>query len=354
MNSDITRRDLGRFVAERRRAVGLTQRDLAARLHVTESAVSKWERGLSYPDITMVQTLAAELRVTGQELLGASEDHEARAAQRDARVYRNWRAALLWTTGIAYALTILTCFIVNISVSHTLSWFWIVAAAVALACSLTTLPLLRIPHRGWLALGASLLSLTALLLIVRAQFAPGPWVWIVLAAVAFAAILVFAPILLGIAPLPAGLAQHRTVLSLAIDTVALALFLGVIALATGLPGTWLTMMLPLAAIGVIPVWTIALVIRYLPGTGLWAAAVVTAVLAVCTPAIDWAVARVVGDRFVWNPDLADWQTSTMESNIQLLVVIGLGLLALGFAVAALIVTKRRDSALAPRGKAAID
>ncbi len=37
----------GAFLAETRRARGLTQRDLAERLHVTDKAVSRWERGVS-------------------------------------------------------------------------------------------------------------------------------------------------------------------------------------------------------------------------------------------------------------------------------------------------------------------
>ena len=37
----------GEFIAERRRALGLTQRALAERLSVSDKAVSKWERGVS-------------------------------------------------------------------------------------------------------------------------------------------------------------------------------------------------------------------------------------------------------------------------------------------------------------------
>ena len=36
---------MGSFIGAERKARGLTQRDLAARLHVTDKAVSKWERG---------------------------------------------------------------------------------------------------------------------------------------------------------------------------------------------------------------------------------------------------------------------------------------------------------------------
>ena len=51
----------GTFVAEQRKRQGLTQRQLAQLLHVTDKAVSKWERGLSYPDVTLLQPLAAAL-----------------------------------------------------------------------------------------------------------------------------------------------------------------------------------------------------------------------------------------------------------------------------------------------------
>ncbi len=38
----------GKFIADKRRAKGLTQAQLAQQLYVTESAVSKWERGVSH------------------------------------------------------------------------------------------------------------------------------------------------------------------------------------------------------------------------------------------------------------------------------------------------------------------
>ena len=59
----------GAFLAQCRKEKGWTQKDLAARLHVTDKAVSKWERGLGFPDIKLIEPLAAELGVSILELM---------------------------------------------------------------------------------------------------------------------------------------------------------------------------------------------------------------------------------------------------------------------------------------------
>ena len=50
----------------------MTQAALADRLGVTDKAVSKWERDVSYPDITLIPRLADLLGVTANDLLGES------------------------------------------------------------------------------------------------------------------------------------------------------------------------------------------------------------------------------------------------------------------------------------------
>ena len=59
----------GAFIAELRRAEKLTQRQVADKLHVTDRAVSKWECGLSYPDVTLLEPLADALGIGVGELL---------------------------------------------------------------------------------------------------------------------------------------------------------------------------------------------------------------------------------------------------------------------------------------------
>lgn len=64
---------LGIYIARARKAKGLTQKELAERLHVTDKAVSKWETGRGYPDIKVLPVLAAELGISLAELLQAQE-----------------------------------------------------------------------------------------------------------------------------------------------------------------------------------------------------------------------------------------------------------------------------------------
>ena len=60
---------VGSFIAELRKEKGLTQAELAERVSVTGGAVSKWERGLCYPDIETVGRLAEVFGLSVGEML---------------------------------------------------------------------------------------------------------------------------------------------------------------------------------------------------------------------------------------------------------------------------------------------
>ena len=60
---------IGKFIAERRKAQGLTQLQLSEKLHVTDKAVSKWERGKSMPDSSIMPALCRVLDITVNDLL---------------------------------------------------------------------------------------------------------------------------------------------------------------------------------------------------------------------------------------------------------------------------------------------
>lgn len=76
----------GAFIRELRKEQNMTQRDLADRLHITDRAVSKWERGLSAPDIALLEPLARALGVSVPELLeGERTPPAAFSAELEAR-----------------------------------------------------------------------------------------------------------------------------------------------------------------------------------------------------------------------------------------------------------------------------
>ena len=66
---EIDKERFGAFLARLRKERGMTQRELAGRLHVSDKAVSKWERGLSLPDVALLIPLADCLGVSVTELL---------------------------------------------------------------------------------------------------------------------------------------------------------------------------------------------------------------------------------------------------------------------------------------------
>lgn len=71
----------GRLIAACRKEKQMTQAELAGLLHVTSKAVSRWERGVGYPDITTLEPLAAALGLRPEELLAcARSDADGKAA----------------------------------------------------------------------------------------------------------------------------------------------------------------------------------------------------------------------------------------------------------------------------------
>lgn len=67
------REKTGGLIASARKERGLTQKELAAQLHVSDRAVSKWERGAGFPDVSLLEPLADALGVQVLDLLRGEE-----------------------------------------------------------------------------------------------------------------------------------------------------------------------------------------------------------------------------------------------------------------------------------------
>jgi len=64
----------GNMVAALRKEKGMTQLELAEKMGVTDKAVSKWERDLSFPDVSSIPKLAEILEVSVDELMQVKTD----------------------------------------------------------------------------------------------------------------------------------------------------------------------------------------------------------------------------------------------------------------------------------------
>lgn len=317
------KKSLGEYIAQRRRALGMTQRQFAEKLYVTDSAVSKWERGLSYPDITLLHDICEILDISEHELLTASEDTEARRAETLARRYirlvRGWKFGQI----ACYSLAAVVCFIADLASDGALSWFWVVLASLLTAASLTLTPalapermggvwtagaftlaielllgvcclytggdwffvagmselfglcllllplvLLRLPlpealvsRKALLCLGADLALLLGLLGVCCA-YTDGDWFWITAVSVLFAASILLLPFVIRQLPLPEALTRHRAALWLGTVSLMLFVLLGAACLYDG--GHWFLLpALPMALYGLLLPWGVLVLVRYL-------------------------------------------------------------------------------------------
>lgn len=77
---------MGMMIVSKRKELGMTQMELADKMGVTDKAVSKWERDLSYPDISSLPKLAEILGMSVDELMQVkhrSENKDSKQSVRD-------------------------------------------------------------------------------------------------------------------------------------------------------------------------------------------------------------------------------------------------------------------------------
>ena len=79
------KKTIGSFISALRRAAGMTQRDLAEQLNVSDKAVSRWERDESAPDLTLLPLIADLFGITVDELLRGQRRPAAEAAPQPKR-----------------------------------------------------------------------------------------------------------------------------------------------------------------------------------------------------------------------------------------------------------------------------
>ena len=96
------RETMGNMISTLRREQGMTQAELAAKMNVTDKAVSKWERDLSCPDINSLPRLAEIFGITVDELMQVKNAGEhTGAAQPTGEIVTTVCKALALAMGVA-------------------------------------------------------------------------------------------------------------------------------------------------------------------------------------------------------------------------------------------------------------
>ena len=72
----------GKFIAKMRKEKNMTQQDLAEKMGVSVNAVSKWERGLSFPDVSLYKDICKELDINIEELINGEKDTSDEAKEK--------------------------------------------------------------------------------------------------------------------------------------------------------------------------------------------------------------------------------------------------------------------------------
>ena len=240
----------GEFLKQKRQEKSLTQKQLSKLLIVSESAISKWEKDVAHPDITLLPRLAEILGVTEHELITASIDKQTREESRQAK---KWRAfSMTWSLFfyITYGIALITCFICNLAIDGTLSWFWIVVSALLLAFTFTNLPKILQNHK-LILLPLSMYLALCLLLRVCCIYTKGDWFWISAIAVLLGLIIIFTPICISKYKVFEKIHKFNDFVSIGVDFILLNILLIIVdnyTFAHNTPHWYLNLALPIVCI----------------------------------------------------------------------------------------------------------
>lgn len=83
-NNGMDNKKFGMFIAEQRKEKGWTQAELAKKINVTDKAISRWERGLGFPDINTIEPLADALGLSIVEVMQSEKISGQEIKKRDA------------------------------------------------------------------------------------------------------------------------------------------------------------------------------------------------------------------------------------------------------------------------------
>lgn len=180
---------VGSFISELRKEKGMTQQELGNKLNVTNKAVSKWEIGDGYPEITTIPALVEILGVTTSELLNGERKSQAKNNSEDAliiinetiksvnKVTKMKKSKIVFVTlSAAFLVASFVCMLCDYVLNKSLSWSLYPLGGMAVA-GLTILPLISInKHRMVNAISVFTFTMIPYLFLIEYLTSEKGWV----------------------------------------------------------------------------------------------------------------------------------------------------------------------------------
>lgn len=245
-------------------------------------------------------------------------------------------------TSAVLMIPIIVCLICNLAVGHGLSWFFIVLTSLMVFASVTVVPLLVNDKKILWTACSFTISLTALLGTI-CIYTDGSWFYIAVIPSVAGLVICFMPFLIRSVPLPVGLCNHKALITMTVESLAVFSIIIAAGIYSKYPGYWKVAM-PVTSYCLLAVWAIVLILRYLPISKMFRASIASLagslLLAFVNDVVDLAIGEFNGISLT-TADFTNWNSYTNNGNVGWCIIAAGVTLALIFSIAGCVKSNRK-------------
>lgn len=246
-------------------------------------------------------------------------------------------------TAAVLMIPLIVCLICNLAVGHALNWFFIVLTSLMVFASITVVPLLVNDKKILWTICSFTISLVALLGTI-CIYSGGKWFYLAVIPCVAGLVICFAPFLIRYISLPKGVCNHKALITMSVESLAVYSIIAVVGIYSKYPGYWAAA-IPITTYCLLVPWGIVLVLRYLPVSKMFRASIACLVssllLTFVNDVVDWSIGDFNGICLA-KADFSNWNTYTNDGNVGwCILVIGV-ILTLIFAILGCVRLSKRE------------
>lgn len=213
-------------------------------------------------------------------------------------------------------IPLIVCLICNLAVGHALNWFFIVLASLMVFASITVVPLLVNDRKILWTICSFTISLVALLGTI-CIYTGGKWFYIAVVPSVAGLVICLMPLFIQYIPLPAGVCNHKALITMIVESLAVFSVIMAAGFYSKYPGYW-EVAIPVTSYCLSIPWAIVLILRYLPISKMFRASIASLVssllLAFVKDVVNWSIGEFNGISLA-SVDFANWNSDTIDGNV---------------------------------------